>query len=87
MLPCYGFELKHSITLIELYDLKPRKNPLNELLELGPDENNQRINGFIEKIENLKKIIYDEVESMRDHPADLEMDFGIIIQENQNQAE
>ena len=86
MLLCYGFELKHTIPLIRLY-LKPRKNPLNELLELGPDENNQRINGFIEKIENLKKIIYDEVESMRDHPADLEMDFGIIIQDNQNQVE
>ena len=61
------------------------KRPLQEILEIWPSENNQRIRRFHEKIEELKTIMYIEVETMRYNPNDMEMDFGIEIKDDNNE--
>ena len=51
-------------------------------MEAWPSENNERIRRFIGQIEEMKTMMYDEVETMRYNSTDLIMDFGIDIQEN-----
>lgn len=51
-------------------------------MEVWPSENNERIRRFIGQIEEMKTMMYDEVETMRYNSTDLVMDFGIEIQEN-----
>ena len=58
------------------------KRPLQEIMDLWPSENNARIRRFIDQIEEMKTLMYDEVETMRYNSTDLIMDFGIDIQEN-----
>ena len=58
------------------------KRPLQEIMDVWPSENNERIRRFIGQIEEMKTMMYDEVETMRYNSTDLDMDFGIEIREN-----
>ena len=57
------------------------QEPLSEAITLWQSDN-QRIKRFKELIEELKTLIYDEVESMRFHSEDMNMDMGIELNDN-----